>query len=81
MKRELEKHFPLISQILSFGDLHEDILECFFVAPATFKIDFGPWKAGTQVDSIAFDFIKGVVTESDNNGDTVASAKFKLQAE
>lgn len=43
----------LLSEIVEWDDLFEDEPGLAIVGPATFKIDFFPWKKGDKVDVLS----------------------------
>jgi hypothetical protein len=55
-------------------------MDHLYFSGVTFVRDFGPWKAGQDVDNIAFDFERGTVRQFDDGGKVVAQCRFTLQA-
>lgn len=56
----------------------DDLVNCFTIDVVRFTKDFGPYKAGTKVDSLSFDFIGGTVIEYELSSSDIYEEKQRL---
>ncbi len=53
-------------------------LECLILYDLTFKEEWGPWKKGAKLDSVAIDLVKKTVSVFDDDGKLLTQVPFKL---
>lgn len=77
---EQEKEFRarIFDALGTWEDLQEACAEMWFVSPFTFTRDFGPWKAGERISSLAFLVPEMELVEYGDDGQRVASCEVLL---
>ncbi len=68
----------ILDSIVTFETLDEATSGYVQVSGVTFRTDFGPWKVGQIVDSIALDYEASQLVEYDSKGNRVKEWSVKL---
>jgi hypothetical protein len=68
----------LIDALVEFEDWHDGDVTHIMVGPATFKLDFGPWKQGQIANCLLLDYARGIIEEQDDDGTIIHRAAVKL---
>lgn len=71
MSISMENH--LLSQIVTWKSIDEDCDGFIQVDSAIFKRDFGPWKKGHHVISLALSYEDSEIVEYNRKGDRILS--------